>query len=332
MKLNINIQQHSELIAKYISGEMSDKEKIDFEQLVALHPENEQLINDFKTDWNLMGGSNLKRPNVNLAWDSMINKLESENLVDKPMATPVYKMQWVQMAAAMLAVFIVSSVFLLSGIWSNDYTIRSSSDPSTLVQTLADGSTVYLKPNTEITYSKKFGTKNRRITLDGEAFFDVSSNPNLPFEIVTNDATVRVVGTSFTVKSANEEDFEVVVETGTVSISSKSNKNQSMIATAGDRVTLSNNKLSKSAAIDKSYQIWKTQRLQFKDETLANIALVINKNYKTNIMLESASLENRRITVTFYNNSINSIVEVMCAALNLEAQYSENAIVLKESK
>lgn len=332
MKLNINIQEHAELIAKYIAGEMNEYERKDFEQMVNKNHDNELLINQVQTDWELMGGKNVKRPNVDMAWDSMINRLESEDLLYTQNTVPVYRMRWAQVAAAILTVFVVSSVFLLSGIWSKDIIIQSSSDPSTLVHTLADGSTIYLKPNTQVTFNKRFGSKDRKVTLNGEAFFDVASNPDLPFEIVTQNATVKVLGTSFTVKSAKEEDFEVIVETGTVSISSNIGNEQSVVATAGERVTLANKQLTKSAVTSKSYPAWRTQRLQFKDETLSNVIMVINKNYKANILIDSELLASRRITVTFYNNTLNSIVEVMCAALNLEAQYEGNTIVLKESK
>ncbi|PKP44217.1 MAG: hypothetical protein CVT95_11255 [Bacteroidetes bacterium HGW-Bacteroidetes-12] len=331
MKLNINIPKHAELIAKYIAEEMTSKELVNFEAIVNMHIENELLIREMKHDWKLMGSEKVKKPNVDKAWNSILCKLENEDLIAETKAIPIYKMQWAQLAAAMLTILIISSVFLLSGIWSKDIIIQSSSDPSTMVETLVDGSTIYLKPNTQISFNHKFGEKNRKLNLNGEAFFDVTSNPNLPFEIVTKDATVIVLGTSFTVKSLNQNNFEVVVESGTVSISSKTNDKSFLVATAGERVTLANNQLTKSIVLDKSYHLWKTQRLHFKDESIANIIQVINKNYKSNIILNSPELQNNRITVTFYNNSLNSIVEVICAALSLEAQHTDNAIILWQS-
>jgi ferric-dicitrate binding protein FerR (iron transport regulator) len=329
MKLNINIPKHTELIAKYLAGEMTAREAEDFEGLISKYQENELLINEMKNDWKLIGGESVKKPNVDEAWNKMHSKLESENLIEKDISIPIYRMQWAQAAAAVLVLFVVSSVFLFSGIWSREIIVQTTSDPATLVQTLADGSNVYLKPNTKITYNKNFGKKNRKITLSGEAFFEVASNANLPFEITTNDAMVKVLGTSFTVKSIIESDFEVIVESGSVNISSKADKKQSLVAIAGDRVTLANNNLTKTSNLNASFKEWKTQRLQFKDETIANIIQIINKNYNSNIILDSPGIENRRITVTFYNNTISSIVEVVSAALGLEAQYIDNTIILR---
>jgi ferric-dicitrate binding protein FerR (iron transport regulator) len=130
------------------------------------------------------------------------------------------------------------------------------------------------------------------------------------------------------VKSVIESDFEVIVESGSVSISSKADKKESLVAIAGDRVTLDNNHLTKTANLNASFKEWKTQRLQFKDETIGNIIQIINKNYNSNIILDSPDIKNRRITVTFYNNTITSIVEVVSAALGLEAQYIDNTIIL----
>ena len=240
-------------------------------------------------------------------------------------------MQWVQVAATVLLLFAVSSTILFSGLWSKNIIIHSSSDPNTLVHTLVDGSSVYLTPNTTLTYSKKFGSSNRNITLEGEAFFDVSSNPNLPFVIETSDASVRVLGTSFSVKSTKVDDFEVIVESGVVSVSSKVITQQTIVANAGDRVTMVNNQLAKRT-IQQTTPSWKKQRIQFKDETLANIIFVINRNFNANIILENPGLENRRLTVTFHNNSINSMVEVICATLALDALYVNNTIIISPKK
>ena len=123
----------------------------------------------------------------------------------------------------------------------------------------------------------------------------------------------------------------MIVESGVVSVSSKVITQQTIVANAGDRVTMVNNQLAKRT-IQQTTPSWKKQRIQFKDETLANIIFVINRNFNANIILENPGLENRRLTVTFHNNSINSMVEVICATLALDALYVNNTIIISPKK
>ena len=207
MKLNTNIPEHTEIIARYLAGEMNATELIQFEEQVKSSPENEILVVKMRNDWNRIGAEGQKKPDVNKAWGNLFSRLEQDNLTAIKKPIPIYRLQWVQLAAAVVLLLAVSSTVYYSGLWSKDIIIQSSSDPNTLVHTLADGSNVFLRPNTTITYSKRFGSSHRNITLEGEAFFDVSSNPNLPFKIETSDASVKVIGTSFSVKSNKTDSF-----------------------------------------------------------------------------------------------------------------------------
>jgi ferric-dicitrate binding protein FerR (iron transport regulator) len=328
MKLNTNIPEHLEQIAKFITGEMNPSEAKNFEELINLDEQNITLINRMKNDWNRIGSMNYNKPDTTSAWSKLHQKLNEENLIPSSHETPIHKLSWVNWAAAVVAIFVVSSAFLFSGILSKDIIIASSSDPSTVVHILADESTVYLKPNSELRYTKKFGKKNRSVSLTGEAFFDVTRNENLPFQIDTHNAMVEVLGTSFTVKSYEQNNFELIVETGKVSVSTKEENKQALTVFAGEAASLINKKLAKSVAIEDSYQNLLTQRLHFKDETLSDIIRVVNKNYNANIILNFQDTNNKRLTVTFYNNSLSSIVEVICATVGLEATFVDNTIIL----
>jgi ferric-dicitrate binding protein FerR (iron transport regulator) len=325
MKLNTNIPQHSETIAKYILGEMSTSEMQQFEETISAHPENEKLINEMRKDWNMIG--QVKQPNADKAWEQLYSRFEQESLLESNKTVPIVRKEWMSWAAAILILVTVGSVYLFSGALSNSVVVETTSDPNTLVHSLSDGSTVYLSANSKLTFSKKFGRKNRQITLSGEAFFDVAKNAKMPFIIETDEADVKVLGTSFTVKSNRNAPFEVTVKTGTVSISQRNN-NDAVIATAGYKVELVNNQLTKSLSTLTDSPIWQNQRLQFKDETLANLVLVINKTYNSNITIDPTVDGNRKLTVTFYNNSIQSIVDVICATLSVEAKFDDNTILL----
>jgi len=334
MMLNTNNSAHTKIIARYIAGEMDAKELSEFNRVLSQHPDNSRIVKQMKNDWNIIGDSvgqsEEQTPSTDKAWNTLFNKLNRDNLIPLPQKSnsiPLYKTRWAKWAASIALIIAVGSIFSMLAIWQQPTVVMSGQNSSTLVHTLNDGSTVYLKANTKLEYSKRFSKSTRNVSLEGEAFFDVEHNPTKPFLINTNKARIAVLGTSFTVKSNTANLLDVHVETGTVMVSLK-NRKQTIVANANERITLSEGKLTKTNVNNNIKEQWRTNRLHFKDETLANIILAINKTYGANIVLGTPGLAQRRLTVTFQNNSITSMVEVISATLNLNSEQSENAIIL----
>src|SRR5690606_26599644 len=71
--------------------------------------------------------------------------------------------------------------------------------------TLADGSQVWLNAGSKLTYDTGFGTDNRALRLEGEAYFDVAKNLDLPFTVEINGQHVEVLGTAFNISAYTEE-------------------------------------------------------------------------------------------------------------------------------
>lgn len=84
---------------------------------------------------------------------------------------------------------------------------------------LADGSTVWLNRNSTLIYSEPFNDEERNVQLEGEAFFEVQSDPDRPFFVHTKAVTTKVLGTSFNVEAyAEQETIEVALVEGSVKV------------------------------------------------------------------------------------------------------------------
>ena len=84
---------------------------------------------------------------------------------------------------------------------------------------LSDGTLVLLQPHSSITFPEKFGQKERLIYLNGEAMFEVSRDTSRPFRVYAGNLVTEVLGTSFTVKSyQNDLTSEVIVWSGKVRV------------------------------------------------------------------------------------------------------------------
>jgi ferric-dicitrate binding protein FerR (iron transport regulator) len=169
------------------------------------------------------------------------------------------------------------------------------------------------------------------LILSGEAFFDVSHDKTSPFTIKTRNAIIEVLGTSFNVNS--KENLEVFVETGEVRVSLTDRQNTSINLIKGEMLVLNEDIPDKFQVHPDFRMDWRKNKMQFKDELLSNIISVINQNYQSNLVLGEPDLNQRRLTVTFHNNSIPLITELISASLNLDIEvFPDSTIVFKHKK
>lgn len=84
-----------------------------------------------------------------------------------------------------------------------------------------DGTRIFLNAGSTISYPERFGLSERRVRLEGEAYFEVAHNPQRPFVVETTDeAAVRVLGTEFDVKAyRTDPTISVVLLQGSVEFS-----------------------------------------------------------------------------------------------------------------
>ena len=90
--------------------------------------------------------------------------------------------------------------------------------------------------NSKIKYPTAFDQNERNVFIEGEAYFNIVHNPDIPFRISTENANIEVIGTSFNVTAYKlQENIEVVVSDGVVALSSKDNPDNKIILEKGVR-------------------------------------------------------------------------------------------------
>lgn len=109
----------------------------------------------------------------------------------------------------------------------------------------------------------------------------------------------------------------------------KKNGEQTLVK-AGQTVSLFSNRLQVAPTQDNEQFSDYTRRIQFKDERLGDILHVINLEYPMMPLKTTADLENRRLTVSFYNNSPATMAELICAALKLKCTQQNNIWMISE--
>jgi len=194
----------------------------------------------------------------------------------------------------------------------------------------SDSSYVQLKAGSGVKYSEVFDEENRLVELSGEGFFQVSRDTLRPFIIHTLTTQITVLGTSFNVKEENEE-VEVVVNTGKVEFLSTVNKDQKVQLTRGQIATINTVKSSfvPSKKPDPMAHFWATKTLVFDRVELQEVVEVVNTVYNSNIELSSDNIRTCKLTATFKDKSSRQILRVISATLGLEVVEEGNRQILK---
>ena len=72
--------------------------------------------------------------------------------------------------------------------------------------------------------------------------------------------------------------------------------------------------------------------MHFKDESLQNIISVLNRNFNTTFAVAEKETGNRKLTVTFNNETAETMTELICVTLNMKSQNINGSVVLSENK
>ena len=195
--------------------------------------------------------------------------------------------------------------------WSEVYT-RSGETRSL---TLPDGSLIRMAPETRILYPSVFDKKQREIYLQGEAYADIVHMETCPFEIHSDEITVRVLGTefNFSAYSADSECELALVDGSVEMLVAGTDINHSVRMKTGDmvrydRVTGSVDKQRFSA----DTYLANAQRggLQFSNRKMKDIAHCLERKFGAEIIIEDASIGEERFFASFINGEdLPSILE-----------------------
>lgn len=338
MELDEKNPLHAEKIAKYLSNEMSENELQVFGDEFADSQENINKIEKMKKEWIAIKSYHSEdKPDTLKAWNKLNSRLDEEGLI--PDQTKIIRTKFLPKMLKAAA-----AILVLVGIGSTVYfsmnrpvkpimvQLNTSNEANTLIKTLNDGSVIYIAQNSLFSFPQQFEDKSRNVELKGEAFFDIASNPEKPFIIETADALIEVLGTAFNVKAQNGTNFELSVDRGKVKVSLKNNPSKSMLVIAGEKITANKNNLEKSKNTGNRLSDWYKQKMHFKDETLHNIINVLNRNFNTTFVEAENEIGCRKLTVTFQNETAETMTELICVTLNLKSQNINGSVVLSESK
>ena len=306
-----------DLLAKYARGETSERERQMFEAWLEEDEKHKALFNSFL---NLQQNKKLFASVQHLRIDVALQKVKNQRKKRTSInLKPLLKV------AAMLLLAIGISFIAYRSISQSQYIVVKTSAGERIEQILNDGSEISLNENSKIRYPRKF-KENRRVQLDGEAFFKVARDTSSPFIINMQNTYVKVLGTQFNVKNhKNEAKAIITVTEGRVEFGTH-NKMQinPIILTVGDEGVF--NKTTKQYSVTENEMnnqaAWKTKNIRFRNTTLEHVARKLEEVYLIKIHVHE-NLKNRKLNAVYNNQPIESIFDILESTLGVNVKTIE---------
>lgn len=209
-------------------------------------------------------------------------------------------------------------------------TIRNTSSTIKHLQ-LPDGSSVILQQEAVITFPSQFTDAERRVTLQGKAFFEVVKNKNQPFIVEANNVTIQVVGTSFHLNT-NATQTQVIVKSGEVKINRHTDPDitSPTILTANQQAIFADEK-APSQVLEEIAVDLPISMLSFNyDHTpLKTVLQDLEKAYGVTIEVDSTRIQNCTVSAELSDEPLQQKLEWLSIITNASITMNENHILFK---
>lgn len=250
-------------------------------------------------------------PESRAAWSRLQSAIASETVDARRARIPARS--WVPRIAFSIS-FVAACVVVVSLLFvhhPSDKVVETPRAQHTRVL-LADSTEVLLNHTSRLTMLDLSSDKERRVILEGEAYFHVKHN-GTPFLVTTDAGTVRVLGTEFNVRYRHDQ-LEVAVTHGSVRVSSAGLHPDSSVVLSAAQITVctKGNVPDGPTAIDAAqYPGWVHDRLVFYRATLESVCRELEDQFDVKVTIANPGLRNETITGTLDGRNVGTSLEAL---------------------
>ena len=241
--------------------------------------------------------------------------IKSKNDLKKGKVRSLFSSKYIVRIAAVLALIVTSYLFLEN---------RDTSITTDIAQKenflLPDESEVTLNAMSQLAYNKKGWEKERKLSLEGEAYFKVKKGST--FSVETPQGTVTVLGTQFNVFS-REDQFNITCYEGLVSVAFSDTL---VKIPAGNYITIENNKRVNNESLALNAPTWVNNESSFENVLVTDVLAELKRQYPVTIHTELNL--NKRFTGSFTHTNLTVALRSICDPLQLDFTIANNEVTL----
>lgn len=318
------------LILKFLSNEANDQEIDQLHPWLSEDPENQRILTGWMDAYYHQYENEIIF-NSNKGLKILHNKIDRESRVIVP-EKEKSGFGWMKIAAsiALLVILSFGALFFTGQFDSGQLVMLERSNPygQKSIFQLSDGTIVKLNAGSKLRYPEKFSDSTRIVHLQGEAFFEVTKNPDKPFIVSTGEIETRVLGTSFNITAYdNDENITVAVATGKVAVKHQSGKQVLLLPEEQASFRKNEGRLLKSSADLDKVLAWRENVLRFDAATFNEVEKKLEMWYGIEVDLSKMKATDCTITGKFRNENLINVLEAISLSTGVEHVKRDSAVV-----
>jgi ferric-dicitrate binding protein FerR (iron transport regulator) len=318
-----NIENIEVLISKFLAGEASPEEAMQLEDWKLQDIKHmEQFVQSQKLFAIVNNKSQYLKINKSKAWQNVQSKTYHETKV-----IPLYSRFKLQIGLAASLLLILSTYFLLRNQSTNSENYSNTITAKNSIKHIAlnENSQIDLAPGASLVYNDNFGKTNRKVKLNGSAYFNVKHNEAMPFIVDLGHVFIKDLGTKFEIKlSADTDSIHIKVDEGIVLLfDSASNvieikASERALYIKSSKQLLTNNQLIRDEI-----------NLNFENTKLVTVIAQLEEKFVTQITLTNTKLNNCVISAKFKDDDLATILDVICETRGLTYEKQSTGFIIK---
>jgi ferric-dicitrate binding protein FerR (iron transport regulator) len=302
-----------EQVGKYYQGELTPQERVD---LLRKAESDEQLKEAFIRHLSLQALLDL----VPQAGDRFQAQVSYAKFI-KDDKRRISRKRFTQILSyAAMAACLIGVTWLLAGQYFSTGETGSGKFNTLFVPagqgmrfTLEDGTIVWLNAQTRLTYPTEFSAKERHVTVEGEAYFEVTRDASRPFIVSTGDVDIKVLGTTFNIYNYPAEPYSrISLIEGSLAVYNPKKPSKYIKLKPQEEITVRGNQMTVAKIKDNNYFLWKEGIYSFNNELFENILKKLELYYDITIEVNDPAMLQWRYTVKFrQRDGIDEIFRLM---------------------
>lgn len=328
--MNFSKIEFDELLPGYLSGELSDEERVSMDHWRALSAENElHFLNSLK------------------AWESIsllqemeqFNSFEALNRVNKRI-NHSSSVKWLNVLKLVAAIFVLPLLAYSGYVTYQNLSLKKMMTERIVMQTitsqqgmvsqfqLADGTKVWLNSGSELQFPSHFVGDFRSVKLKGEAYFEVTENKRKPFRVNASELNVEVLGTSFDVTNYKDEKMaEVILVEGKVNLSAidKDKINRQIMLHPGQRgvYCVGTGKMNTEEVNVDKYIAWRDGNLIFRDDKMEEVVKRLSRWFNVEISVDDPEINSYIYKASFRNENLLQVLNLLKISAPIDFRITE---------
>jgi len=313
-------QEDFDRIERYISGESDESERKYVESLFLEGESNLYFRNRLEKDFDAMLKSD-SATEVDLTHllDRIHHEIHRDEMRERHKPLHRFMQVYMRAAAILLLPLVIAGGLIGVRYFFYRSQVSSGGEVSAVINapmgsrvsfSLPDGTTGMLNSGSRLGYAFPF-VSNRKVSLEGEGWFEVKKDEKHPFEVSAGDSKVRVLGTKFNMSAYSEENYvEVVLQEGEVEFTGDKGKEKVSIFPS-ERLVYQGGRTDKLVVEPEKYNEWTEGKLVFRGDSMLEVARRIERWYNVKVIIKDKELERYTFRATFQDDSLEDVLRFL---------------------